>query len=86
MKLQKIMRVLKAMSLLYAISPQKMTAGEVSKWTGLPYASVRRYLQCAQNSELVDSELTDYKSTGKHVFWMTGKGLDWLQGYREMEF
>ena len=84
MMLHKVMRVLKSMLLLYTISPQKMTAGELQHWLGLSYSSVRRYLEIAQNSGLVDSELMPYKSTGKHVFWITEKGLEWVHSYREL--
>jgi len=83
--LHKVMKVIKAMMLLYVISPEKMTVGEIARWTHLPYSSVKRYLEIARNSELVECEKVAYKTTGKYVYWTTEKGLAWLDGYRGME-
>lgn len=82
--LHKVMLTLRALRTLQFETLQKVTVGEISKRSRMSYSSVRRYLQTALNSELVDCEMQDYKKTGKRVFWLTEKGIDWLIGYREL--
>jgi DNA-binding transcriptional ArsR family regulator len=62
-----------------------VTAGELVRSTKMSYSSVRRYLEIARNSGLIDSEVHPYKATGKHVYWLTEKGIEWVSGYRELD-
>lgn len=76
--LHRVMVVLKALYRRTIFFLDPITIGELVRSTGLPYSTVRRRLETAQNSELVDSEIRPYKSTGKRVFWLTEKGMDWV--------
>lgn len=82
--LHKVMIVLRAMRALYFKIWRKMSIGEISRAAKIPYSTTRRLLDKAFNSDLVDCEIVDYKSTGKRVFWLTDKGIDWLASYREL--
>lgn len=82
--LHKVMLVLKATLARTIFLLDPITVGEVSRSTKIPYTSVRRYLEIAERSELVESEIRPYKATGKRVYWLTEKGIVWVNGYREL--
>lgn len=82
--LHKVMFTLRTLRTFRFEGLQVATVGEIAKRAKMPYSSVRRYLQIARNSGLIDCEFLDYKATGKRVFWLTRKGIDWLNGYREL--
>lgn len=82
--LHKVMWILKVMRSHTILSLEPMTIGELSRISKKPYSSVRRWLEIALNSELVEFDERPYKATGKRVFWITEKGFDWLEGYREL--
>lgn len=82
--LHKVMVVLKTLQAQQIVSGEKVTIGEISRMSKIPKTTVRRLLGIAENSNLVDCETVNYKSTGKRVFWITATGGQWLDGYRSM--
>lgn len=76
--LHRVMVVLKALYRRTIFFLDPITIGELVRSTGLPYSTIRRRLETAQNSGLVESEIRAYKTTGKRVFWLTEKGLEWV--------
>ena len=57
------------------------TIGQFSRRTGMPYSSVRRYLEELVNEGYVGTQCIKYKSTGKNIFWLTSKGFKWISPY-----
>jgi hypothetical protein len=82
--LHKIMVILAKMRAYYVQRLQPVTIGELARFANKPYSSVKRWLEIAENSGLIESDIRPYKSTGKRVFWLTDKGFVWLDGYKGM--
>ena len=82
--LHKIMAILKTMRNHIVFSFAPMTVGELARWSKKPYSTVKRALEKAEASGLVEKEFRPYKSTGQWVYWITEKGFDWLADYREI--
>lgn len=82
--LHKVMLSLKSLYRLQMLSLEPQTVGELARESKIPYTSLKRNLSRAMNSELVDCELRPYKRTGKYVYWLTDKGIDWVKDYREL--
>lgn len=82
--LQRLARILKTLYAHQVLLGQNCTVGELEKELGIPYSSVKRILEKAENSRLVENQVLPYKSTGKRVFQLTEKGLDWVSCCKEL--
>lgn len=82
--LEQVLKILKNLYAQQVLLGKISTVGELSKECKIPYSTTKRRLIMAEKSGLVEWELVDYKSTGKRVFWLTEKGLDWVSNCKEL--
>lgn len=82
--LAQVVRILKQAYAVQVLTGQHLTVGELSRYTKIAPSTVRRRLQMARKSRLVDSEYVGYKSTGKQVFWLTEEGMSFVECAKEL--
>lgn len=82
--LAQVMLILKKLYAVQVLSGENCTVGELSRMSKIPYSTVKRRLRMAKNSDLICEELVSYKTTGKRVFWLTEKGLSWVECSKEL--
>ena len=82
--LQRLARILKTLYAHQILLGQNCTIGELEKELKIPYSSVKRILERAENSDLVMNQVVPYKSTGKRVFQLTEKGANWVSCCKEL--
>lgn len=82
--LAKVMRVLKLLYAHQVLMGENCTVGELSRGTKIPYTTVKRMLEKAEKSQLVEGLVFPYKSTGKRVYSLTPAGLNWVECSKEL--
>lgn len=82
--LAKLHSVIRFASLAEWINGENPTIGQVSRYSHKPYSTVKRYLEKAEKLGLVESGKVEYKTTGKTVYALTEKGIEFLKSYREL--
>lgn len=82
--LAQVVKILKTLYVHQVLMGQNCTVGELAKATKIPYSTVRRRLEMASKSKLVECDVVSYKSTGKRVFWLSESGLSWVADTKEL--
>jgi hypothetical protein len=82
--LAQVLRLLKHIYAVQVLTGENVTVGELERATKIPYSTIKRRLAQAEKSDLICYEVVSYKSTGKRVFWLSDKGMNFVECSKEL--